>query len=95
MSAASPVMTVPSQAFALAAPISLAVSAILIFLPVIRDRLDDPVDIDEYSSSERLHRSYNFIVVGGGTSGAVVASRYKISFLQDYKVRPRRSKVSY
>ena len=76
--AASQVMTAPSQAFALATPISLvslAVSAILIFLPMIRDRIDDPVDIDEFTTSERLHHSYNFIVVGGGTSGAVVASR--------------------
>ena len=78
--AASPLMTAPSQAFAfaLATPISLvslAVSAILIFLPMIRDRIDDPVDIDEFTTSERLHHSYNFIVVGGGTSGAVVASR--------------------
>ena len=79
MTVASPVMTVPSSAFTLATPISLvslAVSALLIFLPIIRDRIDDPVDIDEYISSERLHHSYNFIVVGGGTSGAVVASRY-------------------
>ena len=78
--AASQVMTAPSQAFAfaLATPISLvslAVSAILIFLPMIRDRIDDPVDIDEFTTSERLHHSYNFIVVGGGTSGVVVASR--------------------
>ena len=69
----------PPGAFALATPISLvslAVSAILIFLPMIRDRIDDPVDIDEYTTSEKMHHSYNFIVVGGGTSGAVVASRY-------------------
>ena len=81
MTAAAPVMTVPSQAavLGLATPLlslaSLAVSALVIFLPIIRDRLDDPVDIDEYISSEKLHHSYNFIVVGGGTSGAVVASR--------------------
>ena len=71
---------VPSQAvLGLATPLSLlslTVSALVIFLPIIRDRIDDPVDIDEYISSERLHHSYNFIVVGGGTSGAVVASRY-------------------
>ena len=84
MTAASPVLTVPPGAFALATPISLvslAVSAILIFLPMIRDRIDDPVDIDEYTTSEKMHHSYNFIVVGGGTSGAVVASRYKLFIL--------------
>ena len=80
MTATAPVMTVPSQAavLGLATPLSLlslAVSALVIFLPIIRDRVDDPVDIDEYISSEKLHHSYNFIVVGGGTSGAVVASR--------------------
>ena len=83
--AAAPVMTVPSQAvLGLATPLSLlslAVSALVIFLPIIRDRIDDPVNIDEYTSSEKLHHSYNFIVVGGGTSGAVVASRYYTSII--------------
>ena len=82
-------MTVPSQAvLGLATPLSLlslAVSALVIFLPIIRDRIDDPVDIDEYISSEKVHHSYNFIVVGGGTSGAVVASRY-ILHLQGNRV---------
>lgn len=51
---ASPVVTVlPSQPLAaLAAPLAIAASALLVFLPMIRDRFDDPVGLDEYTSRD-------------------------------------------
>ena len=55
---ASPVVTVlPSQTLAaFAAPLALAASALLVFLPMIRDRFDDPVGLDEYTSRDCISK---------------------------------------
>ena len=53
---------------------AISIGAILGLSPWIKFEVDDPVGIKQFATFQDK-QTYNYIVIGGGTSGSVIASR--------------------
>ena len=53
---------------------AISIGALLGLSPYIKYELDDPVGIRQFAKFQDK-QTYNYIVIGGGTTGSVIASR--------------------